>query len=65
MKVKARKNLIYDGTFRKAGEVFQMTDSDARDYENRHWVQTAKAQPQLANVPAELPPLNVDKSKKK
>lgn len=69
MKVKTLKNFIYDGTFRKVGEIFNMKDEDAKSYESRHWVITgAKVPVKLANapeLPATLPPLTVDGKKKK
>lgn len=68
MKVKALKNLIYDGTFHKTGEVFDMADKDVVDYENRHWVirLLQGSKPALkTNVPNSLPPLTVDGKKKK
>ena len=73
MKVKALKNLIYDGTFHKANEVFSMPEDDAADYETRHWVirplqtstNTAKAPELPATIVNELPPLNDIVRKKK
>lgn len=68
MKVKARKNLIYEGAFYKADEVFNMKDEDAASYESRNWVfrplKNAKAGDN-SNVPNALPPLTFDGKKKK
>lgn len=58
MKVKAKKNFIYDGTFRKAKEIFDMPDSVARDYEKRGWLQTAKKVSTAPELPAGLPPID-------
>ena len=69
MKVKALKNLIYDGSFHKTGEVFSMADNAFVGYENRHLVirllQDAKSNATAPDLPASLPPLTIDGKKKK
>lgn len=65
MKVKAKKNLIYNGTFRKAGEIFPMQDADAHDYEKRGWVATPVKVKTAPDLPAGLPPLEVTPHGKK
>ena len=68
MKVKALKNLIYDGSFYKIGEIFTMKDTDVTNFEMLKLVirllQGSKPAVK-ANVPNELPPLTVDGKKKK
>lgn len=65
MKVKALKNIIYDGTFHKAGDVFSMTNENAASYAQRHWVVMPKNSGTATELPASLPPLTVDGKKKK
>ena len=69
MKVKALKNLIYNGSFFKAGEVFLMSDKVVVAYENRKLVirllQNSKPEAKVPDLPASLPPLTVDGKKKK
>lgn len=71
MKVKAKTNFIYDGTFRKAGEIFPMKDADAADYAKRGWVATPAAvklsdASTLEVAPLKgLPPLEAVPSRKK
>jgi len=67
MKVKALKNLIYNGTFHQTGDVFDMKDSEVTDFENRHWViRLLQSGTKPAAKVNGLPPLEVDvKSKKK
>lgn len=68
MKVKALKNLIYDGSFYKVGEVFTMKDTDVTNFETLKLVirLLQGSKPALkTNVPNSLPPLTVDGKKKK
>ena len=68
MKVKALKNLIYDGSFYKVGEVFTMKDTDVTNFEMLKLVirLLQGSRPEVkANVPNALPPLTVEGKKKK
>ena len=68
MKVKALKNLIYDGSFYKVGEVLTMKDTDVTNFETLKLVirllQGSKPETK-SNVPNSLPPLTLDGKKKK
>lgn len=68
MKVKALKNLIYNGTFHLSGDVFIMKDADVTGYENRHWVIRLLQDKKPAvktNAQPGLPPLEVEPRGKK
>lgn len=57
MKVKAKTNFIYDGTFRKVGEIFPMKDADAADYAKRGWVAMPAVVKLTDTPPPEISPL--------
>ena len=58
MTVKARRNLIYDGTFYKARESIEMPQNEAEDYANRGWVVMPKTNNKAPDLPAGLPTLD-------